>query len=240
MTLVGNMPGATIMRPWGLCLLIGLAVTIPAQASDGIREQRVHFKTGAEGATLKGQLRGDSDIDYVLGAMAGQRMTVELHSNNPQNYFNILPPGSEEALFVGSSAGNRFAGTLPTSGDYRIRVYLMRAAARRGETASYRLTVKIGGGGNTGSAAPGGDFADGLAGGPDFWEVTGVADDDLLNLRSGPSSRDRKVIGVGNGTVLRNHGCEMHAGQRWCRVSMRDAPSRRGWVAGRYLRESSQ
>lgn len=35
------------------------------------------------------------------------------------------------------------AGTLPVDGDYTVRVYLMRSAARRNETAEYTLTVGI-------------------------------------------------------------------------------------------------
>lgn len=41
-----------------------------------------------------------------------------------------------------------------------------------------------------------------------------------------------------NGDVLRNRGCQMTDGQRWCGVERPDG-SGRGWVAGRYLRESS-
>ena len=232
------------MKSLPFVFLVWLAAALPVLAADGIREETVHFKAGTSGTTLKGRLHGDNDIDYVLGAKAGQRMTVDLHSDNGQNYFNILPPGTDEAIFVGSSAGNHFDGVLPDSGDYRIRVYLMRPAARRGEQANYRLAVKIGGGAHavhqTEATAPSGDFADGLAGGPDFWQVTGVAGGDLLNLRRNASAKAATVLGVPNGTVLRNHGCKMHGGQRWCQVSMRDDPSHRGWVNGTYLRESSE
>ena len=56
----------------------------------------------------------------------------------------MLPPGSEdEAIFVGSSGGNEWTGTLPADGEYKLRVYLMRSAARRNETASYTLTVTV-------------------------------------------------------------------------------------------------
>jgi hypothetical protein len=130
---------------------------------------------------------------------SGAALTVELDADNPQNYFNVLPPGSEEALFVGSTSGNRFDGALPASGDYRIRGYLSRAAGRRGEQTGYRLKVRVGGG-RAGSEAPESDFADGLAGGPDFWEVTGVRVGDTLNLRPGSSARDRVVGEIGNGT----------------------------------------
>ena len=45
---------------------------------------------------------------------------------------------TEEALFVGSVSGERFEASLPSAGEYRIRVYLMRNAARRNATASYQ------------------------------------------------------------------------------------------------------
>jgi hypothetical protein len=231
------------MRALTLSLLIGLACATPTLAAADIREERVHFKAGTSQATLKGHLRGDSDVDYLLGAKAGQRMTVEMHSDNPQNYFNVLPPGNDEAIFVGSSSGNRFEGTLPDSGDYRVRVYLMRPAARRGEQAHYSLKVHIGGAQvSHSSSQPQGhkpDFADGLAGGPDFWEVAGVAAGDTLNLRAGPSAHERVLGELGNGSILRNLGCKMADGQRWCRVARPEDTKSEGWVAGRYLRESS-
>ena len=231
------------MRALTLSLLISLACATPTLAAADIREERVHFKAGTSQTTLKGNLRGDSDVDYLLGAKAGQRMIVELHSDNPQNYFNVLPPGDDEALFVGSSSGNRFAGTLPDSGDYRVRVYLMRPAARRGEQAHYSLKVHIGGAQASQSHSQpqdhNPDYADGLAGGPDFWEVAGVTAGDTLNLRAGPSAQERVLGELGNGSILRNLGCKMTDGQRWCRVARPEDTRSEGWVAGRYLRESS-
>ena len=46
-------------------------------------------------------------------------------------------------MFVSSSAGNQFEGRLPASGDYKVRVYLMRSAARRDEIANDRLEMSI-------------------------------------------------------------------------------------------------
>ncbi|NOT54452.1 MAG: hypothetical protein HOP18_07595 [Deltaproteobacteria bacterium] len=114
-----------------------------ALAQDGIITKRVQFASGKSSSTMKGTLKGDEIRDYVLGAKAGQTMRVTLKTNNGANYFNVLPPGSEAALFVGSSAGNEWTGTLPADGDYKVRVYLMRSAARRNETAKYTLAVGI-------------------------------------------------------------------------------------------------
>ena len=71
-------------------------------------------------------------------------MNVSMATDNSANYFNILAPGkNDEAMFIGSTSGNRFQGILPANGDYKIRVYLMRSAARRGEAADYRLEMII-------------------------------------------------------------------------------------------------
>lgn len=131
-------------------LILGSLLTLGAPAdAAGIKTVPVHFKKGASSASLTGHLTGDQTIDYVLGAKAGQVMSVKLKTSNQSNYFNVLPPGSnDEAIFIGSNEGNEFGGTLSESGDYKIRVYLMRSAARRGEKADFTLQVAI-----TGAAA---------------------------------------------------------------------------------------
>lgn len=223
-----------------LSFAVWMAAVTPALAANGIREEPVRFKAGTEGTTVKGRLKGWEGVDYLVGARAGQRMTVTLHTDNPQNHFNVLPPGNkDESIFNGSADGNRFEGSLTGSGDYRIRVSLMRAAARRDEKANYRLDIRIAGGKHASSAAPAGDFADGLSGGPDFWEVKGVPRGGTLNLRAAPSVHERVVDEIGNGTVMRNLGCRMIGGQRWCQIARPENARARGWVAGRYLREAS-
>jgi len=118
-------------------------VASPAWSESGIQEKTVQFSRGHDGIALKGHLKGDQTIDYRLGASAGQAMAVTLETSNRMNYFNILPPGKESALFVGADAGNRYSGVLPKSGIYTVRVYLMRAAARRNEAADYSLDIRI-------------------------------------------------------------------------------------------------
>jgi len=125
-----------------------LSISLPAAgalAQVAIESQRVTFRAGADSTLLKGQLKGDQTIDYKLRAGAGQTLTVELKGSNPQNYFNVMAAGTDNALFIGSSSGNRFSGLLPSDGDVRVRVYLMRPAARRNETSTYSLKVGIGG-----------------------------------------------------------------------------------------------
>jgi len=118
----------------------------PVAAQAQIQTKTVQFKKGESGATIKGTLKGDQTIDYKLTAGAGQSMVIKFAPSNPSAYFNLLPPGSNgEAIHIGSSAGNDFAGELKTSGAYTIRVYLMRNAARRNESAHYTLDVGVSG-----------------------------------------------------------------------------------------------
>jgi hypothetical protein len=109
------------------------------------RKERVTFPKGASSATIKGNLKGGADVDYLVRAAAGQTLEVKLKATNGQNYFNVLPPGSANvAMFTGNmSAEQSWSGALPADGDYAIRVYLMRPAARRNESSQYTLTVAV-------------------------------------------------------------------------------------------------
>lgn len=118
-----------------------------AIAQTDIRTERVRFEKGANSAVVEGSITGYETVDYVLGAKKGQYMNVSMATNNTANYFNILAPGENQvAMFNGSTAGNQYEGSLPESGDYKIRVYMMRSAARRNEVANFRLEMIITGG----------------------------------------------------------------------------------------------
>jgi hypothetical protein len=132
-----------ILRSVSIVLLLGAAVS-PALAVSPIDSRPIQFAKGVSSATIKASLKGDQTIDYKLRARAGQTMSVKLKTSNGSNYFNVLPPGSQDvAIFVGSSGGNEWSAPLEADGEYTVRVYLMRSAARRNETASYTLTVGI-------------------------------------------------------------------------------------------------
>lgn len=88
--------------------------------------------------------------------------------------------------------------------------------------------------------------------GPDFWAVTGVKSNDALNLRMAPNADSEAVARIPyNARGLKNHGCpngitfeqwkvmtkaqrDRAARSRWCQVEYQ---GRKGWVAGRFLRE---
>lgn len=141
----------------GVAIMALLLLPVAAAYGAG-KAERVHFARGETGATLKGSIKGDADHSYLLGAKAGQSMVAILSPDDGSAYFNIFAPGKrpgqDEAMFIGSTEGNRFEGELPADGDYTIQVYMMRAQARRHETAHYQLEVGISG---EARAAAGGD-----------------------------------------------------------------------------------
>jgi len=124
----------------------GEAVKDAADAvSDEIKKVRVQFDSGASSKTVESSITGRETVDYLLNVKEGQPMNISMATQNTSAYFNIMEPGEEnEAIYNGSINGNQFEGTAAKSGDYTIRVYMMRSAARRGEKADYRLEMIVG------------------------------------------------------------------------------------------------
>lgn len=123
-----------------------LMYCFPVRAiSDDIRSERIQLPAGTDTVQLEAQVQGDETVDYLLAAQAGQPLSVNMHSDNGANYFNLMAPGETVVAFYnGSIDGNTYQGTLGASGDFRIRVYLMRSAARRNETAHFDLVISLG------------------------------------------------------------------------------------------------
>ena len=131
-------------------LLLATLTTSPAMnfppvlGQEQIQTERIQFEPGANSAIVESSITGYEIVDYVLGAREGQYMNVSMATDNTGNYFNILMPGENEvAMFNGSIGENQYEGILPKSGDYKVRVYMMRSAARRNEVANYRLEMII-------------------------------------------------------------------------------------------------
>jgi hypothetical protein len=156
----------------GAAAAIVLLQSVPAAAQPAPpRQERVTFAKGASSATIKGQVKGDADVDYLVRAAAGQTITVSLKVSNRSNYFNVLPPGSADAAMYVGQTGEAYTGMLPTDGDYKVRVYLMRNAARRNEVSDFTLTITV-----TGKAlAPTPASKDALIPGTPFHASTSIA-----------------------------------------------------------------
>lgn len=105
---------------------------------------RVKFSAGNDNAAVEGRVQGKSYHDYLLGAKAGQNMSVSLITKGGA-FFNILPPGSNDvAIYNSATVGNNATSiTLPKDGDYNIRVYLMGDDKDTNKTVKYLVSVTI-------------------------------------------------------------------------------------------------
>jgi hypothetical protein len=119
-----------------LCLCAG---TASAQE----RTEVVKFDSGAISKTIKGSIKGYDGVSYILGAKAGQAMSVLFAPANASCNMNVWRPGEEQAVFAGD--GNEYAANLDKTGDYRVQVYLMRNAAQRNEVCNFTITFEISG-----------------------------------------------------------------------------------------------
>lgn len=104
---------------------------------DGITK-RVRFAKGKSSVTLSNSvIRGDRDT-YIIGAKAGQTMTVRIAAVEKNAVFQIERPDGTHLDGAGEmDDATSISTTLPDSGDYRIVV-----GGTRGN-ASYRLTISI-------------------------------------------------------------------------------------------------
>jgi hypothetical protein len=133
--------------------LVFTTLSAPAFAVEGPRIEQVQFDAGTSGTTIQDRITGYEVVRYLLGAQAGQRMTVALDTANTYTYFNVIQPSQPDgpALAVSEQSAtnpmvpelNRFDGVLPESGEYAIEVWMYRAAARRGDVADFSLDVAI-------------------------------------------------------------------------------------------------
>lgn len=107
----------------------------------------VHFAPGTSSRTVTDAIKGYAYKDYRVVLSAGQTLTVSLRGLGGSPYFNVMEPGSGDVAIYNSSMGDqRYSGTTARSGAYTVRVYMMRANARRGETARFALTIAATGG----------------------------------------------------------------------------------------------
>lgn len=127
------------------------------EQGDEIRTERVSFAKGASSATLKGSVAGYNVVDYVVNAQKGQTMSISLKTSSTFAYFNVRgsKDGFASELDVNPKAMEEkdWKAELPKSGDYYIRVYLVRAEARRDGKADYSLSISVTGGGTKETAA---------------------------------------------------------------------------------------
>ena len=179
-------------RPHCVILLFCLTALLPQITSAQIQTRAVVFPKGSSTATIKSSVTGSKTIDYTVSANSGDFLKVSLKTNNGANYFNLLPPGSNDvAVFIGSTEGNECDHQVTVTGTYKIRVYLMRSAARRNEKGTFTLTV---------TREQGNATSDAKVAGTNY-SATGILQGALGNQAIGTTKADFGVIRYSNGSA---------------------------------------
>jgi hypothetical protein len=129
------------MKSFSTCVFV-LAVLLMFDSTAAAQSRvRVHLARGASSSTLAGSIHGYAYKDYVVGAVAGQEMTVRLDPKT-KAVFTIFRPDGENLEMAAET--NEFNNSLSSTGDYVIRVLMMRSEARRrGSFTNFRLTISI-------------------------------------------------------------------------------------------------
>jgi hypothetical protein len=107
--------------------------------------ERIRFAPGNRSGSVSGSVSNYDVASYLFKAKAGQTASIKLTSANRFLYFSLEDPSTSNPLEADPKPDTvtDWKGTLPKDGDYEIKVYLMRAEARRGKTASFTLTLSL-------------------------------------------------------------------------------------------------
>jgi hypothetical protein len=121
----------------GSAVAYTLQVSIPPAAQPEPQASRIQFPAGGTSATLQGSLPAGGVKRYVLGAMAGQTMTVQLSPASIPAYL-VIWGADGSVLLSGAWEGKEWGGVLTITEDYYIDV-----KSTGGATTQYSLWVEI-------------------------------------------------------------------------------------------------
>lgn len=83
---------------------------------------RVAFKRGSTGAFLQEAIYSHQTINYLLWCQGGQMMTLNLSSPSPGLNIAVISPSGQTLESFSVDSSHTWQGTLPESGDYKLRV----------------------------------------------------------------------------------------------------------------------
>ena len=133
----------TAMRR-GLSVIAAALATTFVVSRPASAQQPLYWGPGEDTAVVKGSVTGDQFADYSFAAKRGTSMDVQLNSADLSLCFNIIDRNSSVAIDVDPPPREvrSWSGTIPASGEYRIRLYLMGAARDENKTGRFTMTVK--------------------------------------------------------------------------------------------------
>ena len=116
---------------------VPLSAQINVQSILGTGPVRIQFAPGTFSTAVPGIVQFPNRDQYVLRAFGGQRMTVELISDNNRANFSIQGVGDGQPLKRLENEDRRWSAVLPSTQDYLITI-----ATPQGQT-NYTLAITI-------------------------------------------------------------------------------------------------
>jgi len=113
-----------------------MTVTIPTLTT-GADAERIEFTSGSTSATETGQLKASGSAQYVLRALAGQTMNINMTFSEGRAIL-VVWGADGNVLLSDHAEASTFQGVLPTTQDY----YILLKGRPDGNT-SYTMTVTI-------------------------------------------------------------------------------------------------
>jgi hypothetical protein len=124
--------------------LLALAALAPAAfPQEAERRVAVQLVEGDAPYRFEDSISDFEAVSYVVPLRQGQSLHVMLASSNASNCFDVYAPNAAKPLYVGSDSGNVHELQAKISGDYVVKVFLLRFAARDGQSARYTLELKV-------------------------------------------------------------------------------------------------
>jgi hypothetical protein len=97
--------------------------------------RRIQFKRGMSSTTVQGKASLAMPDIYLVGARAGQTITLQLTAPRKSVRFSLMSPKTESLVF---DIQRSWTGTLPETGDYTILV----DGDEKGSTYSMTISIK--------------------------------------------------------------------------------------------------
>jgi len=124
----------------GLFLLLVATVTTTFAQGGKAEPNRIEFKRGATSTTINGVVHNDEQVEYVLSARQGQRLTLKL-TNVPakSSCFDLKGPDGVDVGLEYDCNWN-YSKVLPATGEYFLVV--ARPSQSKG-TSRYKMTITV-------------------------------------------------------------------------------------------------
>lgn len=122
--------------------LLAIGLVTPAAFAQAPKQVLLSLGSTAS-KTVKGKLVGGQLVDYLVNMKAGQTLALTFAASNSSAGYLVYGPTTETAMATSDISGNKATCMMPIDGPARVRLFLNRAAGRRGESTTYTLTVKV-------------------------------------------------------------------------------------------------